>query len=560
MGAEASCCGSGPTKRSAAGEAARRVASEHTIEEAIRLFNAKPKKGVAYVFEHELCAKDDAAALADLLHDATKDLDKAQMGDYLGDFPEFNGQVLREFVRGVPFTGLGFDDALRLFLSTFHLPGEAQKIDRFMEAFAAEFMRTHPGLFANPDTPYILAFSTIMLNTDHFSSGIREDRRMTRDQFISNNRAIDTALTPQFLGTMFDRIISNEIVMSEMEAGDTRSILCYTNPRKHGWLQKVTPGMMMNSEEKVWFVLKDRTLYYLEAPPALGVPPLLCGMIPLDSHDMYRMHCNAPKGGRHSDRKIEIFCTGPDGSRQNVKALKIRHRHHEHHYTEAEERESFILVAADASEEAEWVAAIDRAIEDTYEDYLEAVARAKTPQDSTPAPAPAPTPQSDEALTPAEGIASDCEGDSAAAAALKTKLAAAHAQTPDWHGMEAGSGELQSWVRAKLQATSLEKLKPHEQAAAKVWLGPILLGRDVYNRSSVEHHSGEALQHIPAAALPDHTHSRSEESQCALMHWMFQLVPEDLAAVQEMVRAQLAEKPDSLTPEALVDERAHPLW
>jgi Sec7-like guanine-nucleotide exchange factor len=38
------------------------------------------------------------------------------------------------------FTGLRFVDSLRVFLQAFRLPGEAQKIDRYMLKFAARYM------------------------------------------------------------------------------------------------------------------------------------------------------------------------------------------------------------------------------------------------------------------------------------------------------------------------------------------------------------------------------------------------------------------------------------
>jgi Sec7-like guanine-nucleotide exchange factor len=62
------------------------------------------------------------------------------------------------------------------------MPGEAQKIDRFMEAFAKEYTTVNPGTFQTEDTAYVLAFSLIMLNTDHFSAGIKEERRMTKKE------------------------------------------------------------------------------------------------------------------------------------------------------------------------------------------------------------------------------------------------------------------------------------------------------------------------------------------------------------------------------------------
>ncbi|RHY52844.1 hypothetical protein DYB38_003799 [Aphanomyces astaci] len=61
------------------------------------------------------------------------------------------------------------DGALRMCLAKFRLPGEAQKIDRLMEAFAKEYFNQiqaekHP--FVHEDCAFILSFSIIMLNTD----------------------------------------------------------------------------------------------------------------------------------------------------------------------------------------------------------------------------------------------------------------------------------------------------------------------------------------------------------------------------------------------------------
>ena len=57
----------------------------------------------------------------------------------------------------------------------------------------------------------------------------------------------------------------------------------YSNPDKHGWLQKRGPGTLGKTAfKRRWFVLKNRVLYYLSEPPALGKKPQLIGMIPID--------------------------------------------------------------------------------------------------------------------------------------------------------------------------------------------------------------------------------------------------------------------------------------
>ena len=65
-----------------------------------------------------------------------------------------------------------FDMAIRVYLDSFRLPGEAQKINRVMESFGARYHMQCPDLFQNPDVVYILAYSTIMLNTDQHNSQV----------------------------------------------------------------------------------------------------------------------------------------------------------------------------------------------------------------------------------------------------------------------------------------------------------------------------------------------------------------------------------------------------
>jgi hypothetical protein len=408
-----------------------------------------------------------------------------QVGDYLGDFPDFNGAILAEFVKGVPFSGLGFDDALRLFLTKFHLPGEAQKVDRFMEAFSKEYMNTHPGEFSNVDTPYVLAFSCIMLNTDHFNPGIKDDRKMTRQEFISNNRGVDEGLTAELLGTIYDRICANEIPRAaKVEASDTRSILCYSNPRKHGYLKKVTPGHLRNTEEKFWFVLKDRMLYYLESPPALGVEPLLCGMLPLDCNTSYQLGVSAHEG--HHGKWLEMKNSGAG----DVKGLKVRHRHHVHHYVESETRASFIFAAADDSEASEWRAAIEKALSNTREDYLEA---------------------RDAALRPPEKPSTSSD--------------ASH-----------------EWLKLKLATHVLDGLRPHEVTAAKKWIAGHLVQEasddSDFHHGDIDDAAEQALVHVDQAVF-DSLPSGNEQSKAALMHWMLALQPADITQVKGMLKGLL---------------------
>lgn len=197
---------------------------------------------------------------------STPKLDKTKIGLYLSKGPKdkypFHSEVLSEFASLFDFKGMSFSDALRSFLSRFRLPGEAQCIDRLMESFANRLydvsnasqsrddddqaveksMLDPPCInesgnqsgtldppaateedadmsfpFRSADAAFILSFSTIMLNTDLHNPNMKDEKRMTLEQFIRNNRGINDGadLPVDFLTNLYHEIKNDEIQVKQ---------------------------------------------------------------------------------------------------------------------------------------------------------------------------------------------------------------------------------------------------------------------------------------------------------------------------------------------------------
>ncbi|KAJ7904490.1 Sec7-domain-containing protein [Mycena olivaceomarginata] len=190
-----------------------------TLLEGIKKFNFKPKRGIQFLIDTGFIPSKSPQDVASFLL-STDGLNKAMIGEYLGEGDEENVATMHAFVDALEFKDLAFVDALRLFLQSFRLPGEAQKIDRFMLKFAERYIDGNTQTpFANADAAYVLAYSVILLNTDHYNPQVK--KRMTKADFIKNNRGInDNADLPeQFLSDIYDEIDLNEIRMKdEVEA------------------------------------------------------------------------------------------------------------------------------------------------------------------------------------------------------------------------------------------------------------------------------------------------------------------------------------------------------
>ena len=187
------------------------------LSNAVKLFNFKPKRGIKALLEGGFIPSDSEGDIARFLLNESR-LDKAVIGEYLGEGDEKNIAIMHAFVDEMDFTKRRFVDALREFLQSFRLPGESQKIDRFMLKFANRYVTGNPDAYANADTAYVLSYSVIMLNTDLHNGKIAKP--MTKDQFIKNNSGINDgqSLPDDYIIGIYDEIANNEIVLkSERE-------------------------------------------------------------------------------------------------------------------------------------------------------------------------------------------------------------------------------------------------------------------------------------------------------------------------------------------------------
>ncbi|KAJ4846622.1 Protein big1 [Turnera subulata] len=190
----------------------QRRAYKMELQKGISLFNRKPSKGIEFLRSTRKVGSSPEEVAAFLKN--TTGLNETMIGDYLGERDEFSLKVMHAYVDSFNFKAMDFGEAIRFFLRGFRLPGEAQKIDRIMEKFAERYCKCNPNSFTSADTAYVLAYSVIMLNTDAHNSMVKE--KMTKADFIRNNRGINDGkdLPEEYLGTLYDQIVKNEIKMS----------------------------------------------------------------------------------------------------------------------------------------------------------------------------------------------------------------------------------------------------------------------------------------------------------------------------------------------------------
>jgi len=240
------------------------------------MFNAEAKKTIKALVEGDKELSDRTLNYEELSSWllASEKISKLKLGDYLGRNDAHAIGCMSATLQHLNFKELAFDEALRFFLTLFRLPGEAQQIDRIMEAFAKRYTECHPHVFTSADTAYVLAFSVIMLNTDLHSNQIVN--KMTQEEFLRNNRGIGengTDLPNEILTELYQSILTNEIKLEQRE---------FISSVQEGWLYK--QGGRIKTWKKRYTILSGNVLYYFKTPKDISP----AGFIPLENVEVVR--------------------------------------------------------------------------------------------------------------------------------------------------------------------------------------------------------------------------------------------------------------------------------
>ncbi|VDO91222.1 unnamed protein product [Schistosoma mattheei] len=148
-------------------------------------FNTKPKRGITFLQENDILQKPlNYDELALFLRENPR-LEKRMIGEYISD--RENTDVLTAFVRQFNFVGVPIDEALRVYLEAFRLPGEAPLIQRIIEHFAEHWYTSNQSPFVDVDAAFTLAYAILMLNTDqHNPNSKRQNAPMRMEDFKKN--------------------------------------------------------------------------------------------------------------------------------------------------------------------------------------------------------------------------------------------------------------------------------------------------------------------------------------------------------------------------------------
>ena len=178
-------------------------------------FNESPKGGIAYLAAQGIISDpNDPHAVTSFLKGTTR-IDKKVLGEFISK--KSNDAILDAFMDLFEFHGLRVDEALRQVLNTFRLPGESQLIERIVTTFSEKYFATEPEQIANQDAVFVLTYAIIMLNTDLYNPNVKNQNRMTFNDFSRNLRGVNGKqnFEPEYLQEIYDAIKAREIVLPE---------------------------------------------------------------------------------------------------------------------------------------------------------------------------------------------------------------------------------------------------------------------------------------------------------------------------------------------------------
>ncbi|CDF90217.1 ZYBA0S06-03444g1_1 [Zygosaccharomyces bailii CLIB 213] len=200
-----------------------------------KIFNEKPKQGIPLLIEKNFIKSDSERDIAEFLFENNGRMNKKMIGLLLCD--PARTSLLKSFIDLFDFEELRVDEAIRILLTKFRLPGESQQIERIIETFSARYVDCQnydlskanqnneedlAAIQPDADSVFILSYSIIMLNTDLHNPQVKE--HMSFEDYCSNLKGCynQQNFPSWYLDRIYCSIRDKEIVMPEEHHGSDR--------------------------------------------------------------------------------------------------------------------------------------------------------------------------------------------------------------------------------------------------------------------------------------------------------------------------------------------------
>lgn len=196
------------------------------------ILNENPKEGIKALVERGFIKDSkDLKELAKFFSTKSVRLNKKVLGEFLAK-PK-NADLLREFINLFDFVDLRVDEALRILLKAFRLPGESQQIERIVELFAEKYVSCQTDIDTKKDgeneeqevvrpdrdAVFVLSYSIILLNTDLHNPQVK--KQMDLEAYRRNLRGVYNGkdFPEWYLSKIYSSIKDREIIMPEEHHG-----------------------------------------------------------------------------------------------------------------------------------------------------------------------------------------------------------------------------------------------------------------------------------------------------------------------------------------------------
>lgn len=194
----------------------------------------KPLKAINKLIKEGLLPPD-AEAISRFIHEHLKQLNPTNVGVLIGDLDDFAKEIRSHYIGSVDFGRLDIDEAMRVLLKKFTLPGESQVVERIIDTFGVTYFgqNREGSVFLNSDAVYSFSYLLMMLQSNLHNPQVLE--KMTLPQFSNlskNMNGPNSEFPGDFLQRIYDSVQRTPLGVHEKLKEIEITIAYNTNPKK----------------------------------------------------------------------------------------------------------------------------------------------------------------------------------------------------------------------------------------------------------------------------------------------------------------------------------------